>query len=120
MVGEESQFVRVQENGQVTLPAEIRRRLGLKKGDLVAVVETAGGVLLFPSGATGAKVLEQSQKTLEQQGISLEELLAEEPSDSDVPLRDFTPGEIATFIDDDRLTNETRAVIRRFGRVRSR
>ena len=33
-------FVRVQEKGQVTLPADVRKRLGIKKGDLVAFVET--------------------------------------------------------------------------------
>ena len=30
----------VQEKGQVTIPVEIRRKLGLEKGDLVAFVET--------------------------------------------------------------------------------
>ncbi|MDQ6604653.1 MAG: AbrB/MazE/SpoVT family DNA-binding domain-containing protein [Chloroflexota bacterium] len=39
-------LVRVQEKGQVTLPAEMRRSLGLKKGDLVAVTSTDGGVLI--------------------------------------------------------------------------
>jgi AbrB family looped-hinge helix DNA binding protein len=41
--------VRVQERGQVTLPADVRRRLGLKKGDLVAVTETPEGLLITPS-----------------------------------------------------------------------
>ena len=36
-------FVRVQEKGQVTLPLEIRRKLKLKKGDLVTFVETEDG-----------------------------------------------------------------------------
>lgn len=41
-------LVRVQEKGQVTLPADMRRHLGLKKGDLVAVTPTDGGVLIKP------------------------------------------------------------------------
>src|SRR5439155_20155165 len=41
-------LVRVQEKGQITLPAEARRRLGLNKGDLVAVEQTADGVLIKP------------------------------------------------------------------------
>ena len=41
-------LVRVQEKGQVTLPAEMRKSLGLKKGDLVAVTSTDGGVLIKP------------------------------------------------------------------------
>lgn len=41
-------LVRVQEKGQITLPASMRKRLGLKKGDLVAVTPTDGGVLIKP------------------------------------------------------------------------
>ncbi len=41
-------LVRVQEKGQVTLPAEMRKSLGLKKGDLVAVTPISGGVLIKP------------------------------------------------------------------------
>ena len=38
----------VQEKGQVTIPAEIRKKLGLKKGDYVAFVETDQGVMISP------------------------------------------------------------------------
>jgi AbrB family looped-hinge helix DNA binding protein len=41
-------LVRVQEKGQVTLPAEVRRKTGLKKGDLVSVTTTDDGVLITP------------------------------------------------------------------------
>ena len=40
MPASERRLVRVQEKGQVTLPAELRRKLGLKRGDLVTVTET--------------------------------------------------------------------------------
>ena len=33
-------LVRIQEKGQVTIPQAIRKKLGLKQGDLVAVMET--------------------------------------------------------------------------------
>ena len=42
----EYQLVRVQERGQVTIPAKLRRKLGIAKGDYVAVVATADGVLV--------------------------------------------------------------------------
>ena len=42
----ERNLVRIQEKGQVTLPAAMRKKLGLKKGDLVAVLETPDGVLI--------------------------------------------------------------------------
>src|SRR5215217_3548179 len=41
-------LVRIQEKGQVTLPVEVRKQLGLKKGDLVAVTATPEGALITP------------------------------------------------------------------------
>jgi AbrB family looped-hinge helix DNA binding protein len=41
-------FVRIQEKGQVTIPTEIRKKLGLKQGDLVAVMETPDGAFITP------------------------------------------------------------------------
>jgi AbrB family looped-hinge helix DNA binding protein len=45
-------LVRVQEKGQVTLPAEVRKSLGIKKGDLVAVTEATGAVVIKPVQVT--------------------------------------------------------------------
>lgn len=39
---------RVQKKGQVTIPLEIRQKLGLVEGDLVAFVETEHGIMLSP------------------------------------------------------------------------
>ena len=39
---------RVQKKGQVTIPAEIRLKLGLVEGDLVAFIETHAGVVISP------------------------------------------------------------------------
>jgi len=39
---------RVQKKGQVTIPSEIRERLGVQEGDLIAFIETSAGVLLSP------------------------------------------------------------------------
>ena len=71
----ERKFVRVQEKGQVTLPAELRSRLGLKKGDLVAVTETPDGVLITPQEVLAAKALDRIGEVLRQQGLTLEELI---------------------------------------------
>lgn len=65
----------VQEKGQVTIPAEIRRKLGLKKGDLVAFVETEEGVLISPQEVVAMKALDKLGEMLEEQGISLDELI---------------------------------------------
>ena len=41
-------LVRIQEKGQVTISTAIRKKLGLKRGDLVAVMETPEGVFITP------------------------------------------------------------------------
>lgn len=71
----ERKLVRVQEKGQVTLPAEIRRKLRIKKGDLVAVIETPEGVLIAPQEVVAAKALDRIGEVLREQGLSLEELI---------------------------------------------
>jgi AbrB family looped-hinge helix DNA binding protein len=66
-------LVRVQEKGQVTIPADIRRRLRLEKGDLVAMVETPEGLLLSPRAAKAIKALDEMGAILREQGVTLEE-----------------------------------------------
>jgi antitoxin PrlF len=65
----------VQEKGQVTIPSEIRKRLGLKKGDLVAFVETEQGVLISPREVIAAEALDQIGQILREKGLTLEELI---------------------------------------------
>ncbi len=71
----ERKFVRIQEKGQITLPADLRRQLGLKKGDLVAVTGTPEGVLITPQEVMTSKALDQIGAILREQGLSLEELI---------------------------------------------
>jgi antitoxin PrlF len=69
-------LVRIQEKGQVTIPTEIRKKLGLKRGDLVAVVETPEGVFIMPQEVLATKALDRIGDILKEQGLSLEELIA--------------------------------------------
>lgn len=41
-------YVKVKTKGQVTLPAELRRNLNLKEGDLLEAVIERGGIVLKP------------------------------------------------------------------------
>jgi AbrB family looped-hinge helix DNA binding protein len=69
-------FVRMQEKGQVTIPTEIRKKLGLKRGDLVAVMETPDGVFITPQQVVAAKAFDRIGDILKEQGLSLDELIA--------------------------------------------
>ena len=71
----QANLVRVQEKGQVTLPAAARRRLGIKKGDIVAVTETAEGFLIVPQAVIAAHDIENMRRILEEEGFDLEELI---------------------------------------------
>jgi AbrB family looped-hinge helix DNA binding protein len=68
-------LVRMQEKGQVTIPQEIRKKLGLKRGDLVAVMETPEGVFITPQQVLAKMALDRIGDILNQQGLSLEEML---------------------------------------------
>jgi antitoxin PrlF len=69
-------LVRMQEKGQVTIPTEIRKKLGLKRGDLVAVMETPDGVFIAPQQVLATKALDNIGDILKEQGLSLDELIA--------------------------------------------
>ena len=69
-------LVRVQEKGQVSIPQEIRKKLGLKRGDLVAVMETPEGVFITPQQVVATKAFDRIGDILKEQGLSLEELIA--------------------------------------------
>ena len=75
MVSRERKLVRVQEKGQVTIPAELRRRFGLKKGDLVSIEETKLGLLITPQEVVAMKALDRVGKVLREQGLSLDDLI---------------------------------------------
>jgi AbrB family looped-hinge helix DNA binding protein len=71
----ERNLTRIQEKGQVTLPAAVRRRLGLKKGDLVAVTETPEGILITPQEVVASQALAEIGEALKAQGLSLEDMI---------------------------------------------
>ncbi len=68
-------LVRVQEKGQVTLPADVRRKLGLKKGDFVSVAETDDGILITPQEVFANKLLDQIGDALRAKGLTLDDLI---------------------------------------------
>ena len=66
----------IQENGQVTLPLEFRKKYGLKKGDVVIFKETDDGLLISARETLAMNLLDEIGEVLEEKGIALDELLA--------------------------------------------
>ena len=66
----------IQENGQVTLPIEFRRRYNLSKGDAVVFRETEEGLLISPKEALVMKLLDEIDAGLKAKGITLDELIS--------------------------------------------
>jgi antitoxin PrlF len=69
-------LVRIQEKGQVTIPTEIRKKLGLKRGDLVAMMETPDGVFITPQQVVATKALQSIGNILKEKGLSLAEVIS--------------------------------------------
>lgn len=84
----EPKMVRVEENGQVTLPAEVRERLGLKEGDVVAIMETPDGVLITPQEIIATRALDAIGSSLRDQGLALEDLIESGRTERDDLIRE--------------------------------
>ena len=82
--------VRVQEKGQVTIPRDIRKKLNLKKGDLVTFVVSNEGVVIKSLDLAVNDLLAMVGKILEARGISLENLLkASQEDGGDAVMKKF-------------------------------
>src|SRR6266849_288089 len=66
----------MQEKGQVTIPTDIRKRLGLKKGDRVSFIETEQGVLISPQEVVAIDALDKIGRILKENGLTLEDVMA--------------------------------------------
>jgi len=72
----------IQKRGQLTVPADLRRKYGLEQGSVVAIIDEEDGIKLTPQEVMPADILERIGQALSQQGISLEELMSEEAGSS--------------------------------------
>ena len=66
-------YVRVQEKGQVTIPTKLRKKLNIKKGDTVMVIETKDGLLIKPAEIVLSEALDEMGKALKADDVTLEE-----------------------------------------------
>ena len=69
--------IEVARRGQITIPKEIRDRLGIEEGQKYDLRTLEGGVLvLTPRSGRAVEALSQLRSCLLQKGASLEEMLA--------------------------------------------
>jgi AbrB family looped-hinge helix DNA binding protein len=66
----------IQENGQVTLPKELRREYGLGKGDTVVFERTTEGWVIRKEEPDPMKLLDELGEILAARGIALNDLIA--------------------------------------------
>lgn len=67
--------VRVEDGGRVALPLDLRERHGIRQGDIVALVETANGVLIVPRVTEVDELFDQIGDALREQGVTLDDLI---------------------------------------------
>ena len=67
---------KVQQNGQVTIPIEIRKKWGLEPESKVVFVVTEVGVMIVPYlGRVAMEALDRIGEALKEKGITLDELI---------------------------------------------
>jgi AbrB family looped-hinge helix DNA binding protein len=72
----ELRTVRLQERGQITVPARFREELGLEKGDALTIMRLGYYLLISPKELVIPKATEAISRIREEKGLTLEELLA--------------------------------------------
>lgn len=85
--------VRVQHHGQITLPAVLRRKLGLKPGDVVDIEESGSGVMVTPERTTLSDLFpEPTSDELALRRAAMERILARR--ERSVPLAPLTAADL--------------------------
>ena len=67
--------VRLRERGQLTIPQAARDSLAVKEGDTLTLIELDGLLLLGPKQPLIPQLSEQFSKQMDEEGISLADLL---------------------------------------------
>ncbi|HET8524247.1 MAG TPA: AbrB/MazE/SpoVT family DNA-binding domain-containing protein [Thermomicrobiales bacterium] len=85
----EPTFLRIEDNGQVTIPREVRDHLGLRPGDLVVLTETPEGILLTSREAVVSRALDDIGAALRESGLTLDELIESGREERGEVIRDW-------------------------------
>jgi AbrB family looped-hinge helix DNA binding protein len=69
--------VRIRERGQVTIPAEYRKDLGLEENDTVNIIKADDALILTRKKLAGDTVAGKFEKAMKKKGMTLDSLLEE-------------------------------------------
>lgn len=69
--------VRIRGRGQLTLPAEIRKELGLDASATLTVFRAGEAIVLTPKRLVGHSFAKEAQKEMKKRGLTLNDLLRE-------------------------------------------
>jgi len=71
-----SEIVQLRQKGVLTLPAELRQKYGLRPGDVFTIVDLGDGAfVLSPRVSTVARLGDQLAEKLEEEGVSVEDVM---------------------------------------------
>jgi AbrB family looped-hinge helix DNA binding protein len=71
-----SRAVRLRERGQLTIPRPVREALELADGDMLALVQVGGVIVLSPKQPQVPMLADKFVRIMEDEGVSLAELLS--------------------------------------------
>ncbi len=67
--------VQVRERGQFTIPAQIRREMGIREGDVFSLIRLGDTLIATRKRLVAQEVARAIEALMEEEGISLEDLL---------------------------------------------
>lgn len=71
--------VQVRQRGQVTIPQKMRAALSIDEGDVLTAVQVGDALVLTPKRLKGPALADRFASLMEDQGVSLTELLEDLP-----------------------------------------
>lgn len=70
-------IVKIRGRGQLTIPYEYRKELGLGENDILNIIKTGDVLILTPKILAGDTVSKKFEKAIKKEGITLQVLLKE-------------------------------------------
>jgi AbrB family looped-hinge helix DNA binding protein len=67
--------VQVRERGQLTIPAEIRRQMGIKDGDVFSLISLGNTLVATRKRLVAPEIARAIEALMQEEGVSLEELV---------------------------------------------